>query len=164
MPQLDFYTYASQAFWLFVFFAIFYIAIAQLILPGIVSVIENRSSVMKNNISRAEEIAEQAEILRNQVAAQLNSARKLAHSKVDQIIEQAHKNAAQENIRLDQFLQDKYKISEKRVSELEKEAPKLLLPVSSMIVETILNKLTDIKISNDVIEQELIKYINKSNV
>ena len=47
MPQLDFATYPSQLFWLFVFLGILYLILAYVATPRITKVIEDRARVLQ---------------------------------------------------------------------------------------------------------------------
>lgn len=79
LPQLDFSTYASQIFWLLIFFSILYIFFAKKTLPNISSVIENRKEHIQGDLNTAQRLKDEAEEVHQAYQAALDKARKEAH-------------------------------------------------------------------------------------
>lgn len=63
MPQLDFATYTSQLFWLFVSFSVLYVALSRLTLPRLEHLFELRSRKIEGTIEAAQDIKKEAESL-----------------------------------------------------------------------------------------------------
>ncbi len=61
LPQLEFDTWASQAFWLLVTFAALYFALSRWILPSIGSVIEDRRDKIADDLDEAARLSKQAD-------------------------------------------------------------------------------------------------------
>jgi len=58
MPQLDFSTYPSQIFWLFISFAVLYFVMHFFILPAIAKVMAERQAVLAEGENQSAEIKE----------------------------------------------------------------------------------------------------------
>ena len=61
MPQLDWSTYLSQAFWLLVCFCALWILLANLVTPKLADVIEQRKRKINDYIEKAEQLNRQAQ-------------------------------------------------------------------------------------------------------
>jgi F-type H+-transporting ATPase subunit b len=61
LPQLDFSTYPSQIFWLFIAFIILYFIYSKKTLPEISSTIENRHNQVDGDLETAEKLKEEAD-------------------------------------------------------------------------------------------------------
>lgn len=79
MPQLDFTSFVSQIFWLFIVFLSIYFLIAKIFTPNIRNIILYRQSVLKSSrdeASRIKELSEQlraeSELISNQTKIQIN--------------------------------------------------------------------------------------------
>ncbi len=61
MPQLDWSTYLSQAFWLLVCFCALWILLANLVTPNLADVIEQRKRKINDYVEKAEQLNRQAQ-------------------------------------------------------------------------------------------------------
>jgi F-type H+-transporting ATPase subunit b len=61
MPQFDPSTFASQAFWLVVTFAFLYVLMAQIALPKIGAVLDERQRRIDDNLDKAAQLKHEAE-------------------------------------------------------------------------------------------------------
>ncbi|MBR1903690.1 MAG: hypothetical protein IJ824_00730 [Alphaproteobacteria bacterium] len=61
MPQLDWSTYLSQAFWLLVCFCALWILLANLVTPKLADVIEQRKRKINDYVEKAEQLNRQAQ-------------------------------------------------------------------------------------------------------
>ncbi len=61
LPQLDFTTYPSQIFWLFILFTIMYLIFSKKNLPEISSTIENRRDQIQDDLDNAQRLKTEAE-------------------------------------------------------------------------------------------------------
>ena len=62
MPQLNTEYFASQIFWLVIFFIILYIVMAKYALPKIANVIETREDIIVQDVEEAENFKKESEI------------------------------------------------------------------------------------------------------
>ena len=56
MPQLDFATFPTQIFWLFITFLLLYLVMWKVVIPRISGVLEERQSRVENDLERAEQL------------------------------------------------------------------------------------------------------------
>ena len=75
LPQFDPTWFASQTFWLLVFFAFLYVFFARKTLPEIGSVIGNRQAKIKSDLDQAEQLSKSAESIRQTYETGLDQAR-----------------------------------------------------------------------------------------
>ncbi len=61
MPQLDWSTYLSQAFWLLICFCALWILLANLVTPKLADVIEQRKRKINDYVEKAEQLNRQAQ-------------------------------------------------------------------------------------------------------
>lgn len=61
MPQLDFSTFSSQAFWMIVSFLLMWLLMAKMIVPKIVDIINQRQRKIDDYLSAANEFKQRAE-------------------------------------------------------------------------------------------------------
>ncbi|MGH1368177.1 MAG: F0F1 ATP synthase subunit B' [Maritimibacter sp.] len=60
MPQLDFTTFGNQIFWLMVTLVVIYFVLTKIALPRISGVLSERQGSITNDLSKAEELKQQA--------------------------------------------------------------------------------------------------------
>ena len=141
MPQLDITTFASQLFWLFVTFSLFYLIMCRVILPRISSTIFNREEYINNNkniaASAKEELSElEAEYdervlkMREEYNIIVTKAKESARIESEKEISENHK------ILDKKFEQEIEKINQKFVTE-----ETLLLKHSKKLSENIFEKI-----------------------
>lgn len=75
LPQLDFATYTSQIFWMFVAFIILYVFFAKKTLPDISGAVETRREKVEGDLDNAQDLKEQAEKTQAEYEAALQEAR-----------------------------------------------------------------------------------------
>lgn len=75
LPQLDFTTYPTQIFWLFVAFVILYFFFSKKTLPEISSTIENRREQVEDDLDSAQRLKEEAEGVQSAYEEALSGAR-----------------------------------------------------------------------------------------
>ena len=151
MPQLNPEFWFSQVFWLIFFFLLLYIFIWKLVLPKITNNIENRKTIILNDLDEAKTLKEQAE---------------KKFSEYEKIIENA-KNEARKII-----IEDKKKLEldiESKKKVFDKEIENELTIVQKQIMELKKSSINDVNKIAVEISQEIVKKIigtelNKSNV
>jgi len=82
MPQLDFSTYASQIFWLFVTFGLLYWLVAKKAIPAIGGAVEHRRARIADDLDEARRLKERAEKALADYEARLAEARTKAQATV----------------------------------------------------------------------------------
>lgn len=102
MPQLDFTSFVSQVFWLFIIFLSIYFLIAKIFTPNIRNIILYRQFVLKSNTDEASRIKElsekllaESELIASQTKIQIND----LMNKVDLEIAEFRANCKLELIR-----------------------------------------------------------------
>lgn len=93
MPQLDFSTYSSQLFWLFVSFAVLYVVMARVGLPRMASVLEERRLTIDSDLQAAEDAKRQADSVMNTYRDALGEADRRAKAAVAGSVERAQNDA-----------------------------------------------------------------------
>tara|TARA_Y100001958_G_C21122355_1_gene466074 strand:+ start:52 stop:627 length:576 start_codon:yes stop_codon:yes gene_type:complete len=76
MPQLDPTFWASQAFWLILFFTILYIAISKFYLPKIKDNLDNRENKINEDLDNANKFKEESETKLKEYELIMNNAKK----------------------------------------------------------------------------------------
>lgn len=82
MPQFDTSTFASQIFWLVVWFAIVFAFAWRVVLPRITNTLEDRQRKISDDLARASELADQADEVMAAYEARLAEARSNAHEEL----------------------------------------------------------------------------------
>jgi F-type H+-transporting ATPase subunit b len=85
LPQFDPTWFASQAFWLLVFFAFLYVFFARKTLPEIGGVIGDRQAKIKSDLDQAEQLSKSAESIRQTYETGLDQARAKAAKAVAEV-------------------------------------------------------------------------------
>ena len=81
LPQLDLSTWPTQIFWLIISFSVAYLLMWRLVVPKIVSVLEERHNKMEDDLQRASKAANDAGEARLGLEATLAEARSKANEK-----------------------------------------------------------------------------------
>jgi len=103
MPQFDPSTFASQIFWLVVWFAIVFLFAWRVVLPRVAATLEDRQRKISDDLARASELADQADEVMAAYEARLADAR----SKANEELHAAATKAAAENDRQNAVLAEK---------------------------------------------------------
>lgn len=78
LPQLDFTTYASQIFWMFVTFSLLYVFLAKKTLPEVSGVIESRREQIEGDLDNAQRLKEESEAAQAAYEKAMSEAREKA--------------------------------------------------------------------------------------
>ena len=141
MPQLDFSTYASQIFWLFLTFALLYITMARLALPRVRDVLETRQSRIAQDIADAEKRKEEAELAKADFASALHDAKQRAHSILQASYQEIAHNAKQAHAVLNERFELQEKEAQQRQLALRTEATTQMNAVSAELAQYMLKRL-----------------------
>ncbi|MBR3502046.1 MAG: hypothetical protein IKO06_03980 [Alphaproteobacteria bacterium] len=83
MPQLDFATYLSQAFWLIVCFCFLWAVLANFITPKIADIQEQRKRKIDDFIQKADKLNKQAQKSLDKYNKALNEAKNVAEKQIE---------------------------------------------------------------------------------
>lgn len=147
MPQLDVTTFSSQIFWLVLTFALLYLLLANLIVPRIGSVLENRRSKITSDLNKAEQMQSEALAAQAHYELALKDARRRASSLVADTSAVSEKAAATRIAELEAQLEKKIADAEARVNGAKAEALTKLAPMSQELAQQIVEKLTGQQVS-----------------
>lgn len=149
LPQLDFTTYSSQIFWMFVFFIVLYVFFSKKTLPEIAGTVETRRDKIEGDLDTAQDLKGQAEKVQGEYEAALQEAREKA-SKTFKAAEEQIK--AESNARLDSFKGRAQKLTQDTEVALQKaknaaldDTQSVAAEIASIAAEKIVGIPTDIK-------------------
>ena len=160
LPQLDFSTYTSQIFWMFVAFIILYVFFAKKTLPEISGTVENRREKVEGDLDSAQELKEKAE----QVQGEYEDALKEAREKASKLFTKAEDDIkADSNAKLEAFKDRSNKLTQSTEKKLNKakeaaldDTQSVAAEIATIAAEKILGVSTDLKKA-----ETLVKNINK---
>ena len=158
LPQLDVSTWPSQIFWLVVTFLIGYFLISSLVAPSISSVLEKRSTKIKNDIEIAKKAQRDAKDVFDTYEASLNEARSQAASAASKALNEAKAETAKSDLAIDKKLSASAKKAETKLSEMRKEAFSSLEDLATEISEKIIAELTPIKVTKAIVKKHVAKH------
>ncbi len=123
-PAFDTDWYASQLFWLFVFFTALYLALSHYVLPKLCDTIEKRSNRIAADLDEAARLHAQSDDSRREREQRLALARAKARDTADKAREKADAELASETARADAELEKKLDVADARISKLRTAAMK----------------------------------------
>lgn len=155
MPQLDTTYFASQIFWLCIFFTIFYLSVKYLILPRIESIIKARILVTKDSEKLAEEFAKEIEEIKNAHKARAEEVRDYV-KKMQLDSKKKYESFSQKaNEELQNKLSEKMIESEKKIEKFAKDFHKskdsadLITEIASKVI----GDLTSVKVDKSQLKK-----------
>lgn len=153
MPQLEFDTFASQVFWLFVTFGILYLIMARSALPTIREVLLNRQSRISEDLIKAEKLKEEAESAEEDFTSVIVNARSKASTMLAKVRDDSALEAERRHAKLDETFVRQAKESDHRVEVLKKEAVSAMAPVTVEVTQKIVKKLINVSVDKKEIEK-----------
>ena len=117
LPQLDFTTWPTQIFWLVVSFALAYILMWRVVTPRIGSVLEERHTRLDDDMQRAKQAADEAEVMRVSFEKTLADARADAQDKTRTTLAAAATEAEKKNAAAAKRLATKISKAEAKIME-----------------------------------------------
>jgi F-type H+-transporting ATPase subunit b len=122
MPQLDHTWFASQIFWLFVIFAIFYFVLSNVVLPKLGAAIEGRAKKIDGDLARAGSLKGESDAMIAAYEKALAESRAKAQAVRAETEAKLAKEAAAKSAELNAALADKIKAAEARIGQARGEA------------------------------------------
>jgi len=123
-PAFDPTWFASQLFWLAVFFLGLYFALARFILPKLSDTLEKRSNRIASDLDEAARLNNQSVEAQKALELRLAQARSKARETADKAREKTEAELAAETSRVDADLARKLETAEGRISKLRADAMK----------------------------------------
>jgi len=118
MPQLEqIDTFISQLFWLLVTFVPLYLILWKIALPRISATLESRQQRIDNDLSRADDLAEQAEEVLSAYEARLAEARSKAQEELHSAASQAAAEAEKRNAAMTEKMASEAEAARSRIAE-----------------------------------------------
>lgn len=155
MPQLDVSTFASQIFWLVVTFFMLYVIMAQICLPRIRQVLQDRQGKISGELEMAEQMKKEAEASKADYTSLLES----AQQKAGEVIAQAEAKVAEElrqrHEALDATLAKRFSEAETRIQATKQEVLEAMKPVAFDFANTVLKDLIKVDVPADKIKKSI---------
>lgn len=123
-PAFDPTWFASQLFWLAVFFLGLYFALARFVLPKLSDTLEKRSNRIAADLDEAARLNNQSVEAQKALELRLSQARFRARETADKAREKTEAELAAETMRIDADLARKLETAEGRISKLRADAMK----------------------------------------
>jgi F-type H+-transporting ATPase subunit b len=147
MPQLDPSTYASQIFWLAVTFLIFFLIAWRVALPKIGRVLEDRRERIDRDVSKAQEVRNEAEAVLAEYEKLSAEGRASAQVVLREANELAAAEAAAEHEKLAKKLAGDIEKAERRIAEARSSALEGIGDVAAEIAQSAAAKLIGLEVS-----------------
>lgn len=144
LPQLDFSTYASQAFWLLLMFTVLYITFSKSTLPAIGSVIEAREGKIKGDLDAAEAMRNQAEDIRAAYEKGIEQARVEATLAIQKVEAAAKQKAADKTDAFRKRSETEVSAAESRMDDARVQAMGDMTAVAAEVAGLAAEKITGI--------------------
>ena len=161
LPQLDFSTYPSLIFWSIISLTILYFAMSFVITPRISNIFNNREQNIQNNLIKAKSVKEESDLIIQKLSIEQDEARSRARKLIDESIEETKIIIEKKESEISKKLNDK--INETMII-LEKEKKikiKELLEHVSTISQMIIQKISNLEINNNKLDQIVKKTSNE---
>ena len=153
MPQLNPEFFISQLFWLFVFFSFLFIFLWRISLPRIATVLEKRQNLINNNLSVAKELQEKAQFIEKEINSEISKAKQSNNDQIKDTILTLQNEMTSKLKSLDTELEDKIARSEKEIIKNRDEEIKNINSEIINITKITVAKISDLKLSDSVVEQ-----------
>lgn len=156
MPQFNLATFPGQIFWLIAVFALQYLIIAKLIVPGFKLLFNKRKNYLDQQLKDAEELAKKAEELRSDYEKKLEEAKK-EHS--DLLSKAAKEIELESNAKLSasekEFTKELHQ-QEESIKKAKKSIETAVDEATLTLASGLIDKIIHVKVS----KKKLSKYMN----
>ena len=141
MPQFDPSTFASQVFWLAIFFATLYFLMAKLALPKIGAVLDERQRKIDDNLDKAAQLKAEAEAAVAAYEKALAESRAHAAAVVKEMTERLAKQAEERTQELAARVADQIQAGEQRIAAAKAAAMAGLREVALDVAGAVVHRL-----------------------
>ena len=163
MPQLNPEFFASQLFWLAVFFSFLLIFLWRISLPRIATVLEKRHNKINENLSNAKELQEQAKEIEKNINLQINNAKQKTDEQIKKTISSLQDEVSSKLNTIDRELEEKISNSEKQIIKNRDSQMKNINDEIANITKITVAKISDLKLSDNDINQAIKIFKGKLN-
>ena len=164
MPQLEQTEFfLSQIFWLAIFFTFLFVFLWRISLPRIASVLEKRQNRIDENLSSAKELQKQAREIEEKINTQISNAKDETNEKIKKTISSLAEEVDSKLSSLDKELELKIANSEKEINKNRQDQMKDINSEIAKITKFTITKISDIKLSDSVIDQAINSYKGNLN-
>lgn len=153
MPQFEPSSFASQIFWLIVFFTVVFLFAWRIALPRIAATIDNRHQRVDSDIARAEELASEAEDVLAAYEAELAKARANAQEQLHQAAEEATEESEKRNAALTEKLSADADAAHARINEARQAAMANVSELVEDIASQAVERLIGVSPDNDTVRK-----------
>ncbi|MEB3702395.1 ATP synthase F0 complex subunit b' [Candidatus Bealeia paramacronuclearis] len=157
MPQLDFTTYPSQLFWLFVCFIVLYFILSYIATPKITKVIENRAGVLQKLSEKSHIHRDKAEELLAEYESTLQQARNEARERYKAMADQVNIDFTKRQKEIIEKVTEKMRRAEQELHQAKVAAQKDLHGISLGVAQTILAKVANLELSQGELQKRISK-------
>ena len=149
MPQLDPSSYASQLFWLAVFFCLFYLFLSLVAVPRVREILTTRQERIQGDLDFATTASQQATHLKQEWDAKLAAARDDGRGLIAAATETARAEAAKREAALTAEINQRLAAAESAIATARAAAMSTISEIAAGIVAEALPKLAGIRVSPD---------------
>jgi len=146
LPQLDTTLFPAQLFWLAISFAVLYVLMAKLALPGVKKVQDKRQDVLKAELSAASYANEQARTMVAQYERALTEARTKAQATINDMMAKAAAESAARQAAQQQDLAVRLQDAEAKIRSVRDSAMKDVQGAAAELAHGIVEKITGLKV------------------
>lgn len=147
MPQLDAYWYASQIFWLIIFFSLLYWLLSRRALPRVAEILEARQDRIAADLDQAQRMRAEAEQALEVHQETLAKARARAHELIAQTQAELQAEAAERQADLDRRLTRQLAEAEAAIAEAKRSALGELEEAAVSAAQAAVERLVGIKVT-----------------
>lgn len=144
LPQLDPSTYPSQILWLLVSFVLLYTLMSRVALPRVTEVLDMRQSQRDNNLSRASQLQEDADKIRQTLEAAMASAQAEAQAAMTAREQENAKKLAAESARFMEHARTRIASAEQNIAKAKEDALLSLADISAEVAADIVQKVSGV--------------------
>ena len=155
MPQLDAYWYASQIFWLIVFFSLLYWLLSRRALPRVAEILEARQDRIAADLDQAQRLRAEAEDTLAQYEATMVKAREQAHALLAETQAKLQAEASERQSDLEHRLARELAAAEARIAEAKQGALKELEEAAVVAAQAAAERLVGVKVTKKAAQAAL---------
>lgn len=141
MPQLDPSSFASQIFWLIITFSFLYMVLSRVTLPRITSIFQDRNARIENDLSRAEQLKNDATQAEKRYQAILTEGREKAQKILQEAQADIQAEIQKRHHQMDETLASQFKEADHRIAEIKKKSESQLAKITDELSELIEKKI-----------------------
>lgn len=146
-PQLKAESYPSQVFWLFVSFTILYVLMSKVALPKVGSVIDQRRAQREGNLTRAEQLQDEAAKAKASYEAALAKAHESAQEAMSSAETEISEKIAAESAKFTEATRKRVVAAEQGIAKAKEEALASLADISAEISAEMVGKVAGVQVS-----------------